>query len=46
MKLYPPGGGVPVVHHETNIEFLLSQGWTKEKPKAEKPKKHEVNQNG
>jgi len=30
IKVYPPGGGVPVTPHPTKVDEMLEKGWTLE----------------
>jgi hypothetical protein len=36
IKLYPPGGGVPVVPQPGQIENMKRNGWTEKSPKPKK----------
>jgi len=38
IKLYPPGGGMPIIPHPTKVEEMKVQGWTEDQPKKVKPK--------
>lgn len=43
MKLYPPKGGEPIIAHPTQVEYLVSKGWSETAPKTKaKPKSKEV----
>ena len=38
IKLYPPGGGTPIIPHPTKIDGMKAKGWT-ESPAKAKPKR-------
>lgn len=37
IKLYPPGGGMPIIPHPTKIEEMKRKGWTESESKKAKP---------
>lgn len=39
VKMYPPGGGDPIIPHPTKIADYESKGWTFEPKKPAKPVK-------
>lgn len=41
IKLYPPGGGAPVVPHPAKVDEMKDKGWTTEPVKTSKPKREE-----
>lgn len=41
VKLYPPGGGEPVIPHPSQVENMKANGWSEKpaKPKSTKEEK-------
>lgn len=39
IKLYPPGGGEPVIPHPSMVEAMKANGWTEKQVKQPKEEK-------